>query len=83
MQSLLDSVGRSFDVCVIDVEGLDLSVLKWLHVEKALPSVLFYEHKCLSPQEVRASFGLLRECGYNLPVDNSEYAAYRQRHGRQ
>jgi len=77
MQTFLGAEGRDFDVCVIDVEGLDLSMLRWLTAERALPKVVCYEHACLSKENSGASFALLRGQQYNLLVDDSDCVAYR------
>jgi FkbM family methyltransferase len=77
MQTFLGAAGCDFDVCVIDVEGLDLSILKWLVAERALPKVVYYEHACLSKEDAGVSFALLREQQYNLLVDDSDCVAYR------
>ena len=78
MQTFLDAVGRGFDVCVIDVEGLDLSMLRWLAAESALPKVVCYEHACLIKEDAGVSFALLQEQQYNLLVDGSDCVAYRR-----
>ncbi|MEX1048028.1 MAG: FkbM family methyltransferase [Akkermansiaceae bacterium] len=77
MSSLLHEVGCEFDLAVIDVEGFDYKVLQWLAAESALPKVVHFEHKCLSPEERNASFVLLQEKSYNLLVNGCDCTAYR------
>jgi len=79
VEDLLAKVGIEFDVCVIDVEGLDYEVVSLLAEANALPPVLHYEHKCLSEQDRDAAFHLLMSRGYNLLVSEDDCTAYLRR----
>jgi FkbM family methyltransferase len=79
VSDLLAKVGTGFDVCVIDVEGLDYEIVRLLAESNALPAVVHYEHKCLSEQDRDAGFHLLMKRGYNLLVSEDDCTAYRRR----
>lgn len=76
---LLVKVGKTFDVCVIDVEGLDSVILQLLAQSHALAKIVHYEHKCLSEQDRQGSFALLMQNGYNLLITEEDCTAYQRR----
>jgi FkbM family methyltransferase len=76
VSDLLAKVGATFDVCVIDVEGLDFEILKLLAEGDALAKVVHFEHKCLSAEDRDASFALLIRAGYNLLITDEDCTAY-------
>jgi FkbM family methyltransferase len=75
---LLAKVGKSFDVLVIDVEGLDYDILQLLAESHALAKIVHYEHKCLSEEDRQGSFALLMQTGYNLLITEEDCTAYRR-----
>lgn len=77
VRDLLHRVGEGFDVCVIDVEGLDFEILQLLSESRALARVMHYEHKCLSDQDRQSSFELLMAEGFELLVTGDDCTAYR------
>lgn len=77
VSDLVAQVGKVFDVCVIDVEGLDYEILQLLAESHALAKIVHYEHKCLSEKDQQGSFSFLKDKGYDLLVSEQDCTAYR------
>lgn len=78
VSDLLSIYGKDWDVCVIDVEGLDGEIVRLLADHDGLARVVHFEHKCLSEEDRAASFRLLLDKGYNFLVSEDDCTAYRR-----
>jgi FkbM family methyltransferase len=69
---------REIDFLHVDTEGYDWVVLQTIDLSSCRPSVVFVEHKHLSPNEVAQMRGLLRRHGYRVVDCGGDFFAERE-----
>jgi FkbM family methyltransferase len=64
------------DVLVIDTEGYDIALLRWLDLARRRPRVIHFEHACVNGAERLAFYGHLLEHGYEIATSGPDTIAY-------
>jgi len=57
---------KNFDLILIDTEGYDYEIIKIIPFDKINPSVIIFEHKHLSKDEIDSAIKFLLEKNYSL-----------------
>ena len=76
-----DEVWQTFghpvcDLLLVDTEGYDIALLRWLDLSRRRPRVIHFEHACVSAAERLAFYGQLLEHGYELATSGPDTIAY-------
>jgi FkbM family methyltransferase len=66
---------KKVDIIHIDTEGFDFEIIKLIDFSLIKPSILIYEHKHLSTEDIYKSTQLLNEVGYSIIEDGSDSLA--------
>lgn len=64
------------DLLIIDTEGYDIALLRWLDLARRRPRVIHFEHACVTPAERLAFYAQLLEHGYELATSGPDTIAY-------
>jgi FkbM family methyltransferase len=68
---------KNFDLIFIDTEGYDYEIIKIIPFDKIDPSVIIFEHKHLSKEEVDNAIKLLSDKNYNLFRTVDDFVFYK------
>lgn len=68
---------RTCDILVMDTEGWDLTLLRTADLGRIRPSLLHFEHACVSSVDRLAFYGDLLALGYEIASDGPDTTAWR------
>lgn len=68
---------RTCDILILDTEGYDLALLRAAELARIRPSLVHFEHACVSPADRLAFYGELLALGYEIASDGPDTTAWR------